>query len=493
MSSPFKNISVWIFLAASVLGFLTNCSKTAENAFETNTDANIFPEYYHLTLPPNIAPLNFVIKEPGTRFRIEISSGDSEKIIMRQHSATVKIPLDDWQRVLSGNAGKSLKINIWSFDQKRWRKFNTIEHRISTDPIDPYLAYRLVYAVYLKWDDMGIYQRNLTNFEETPVIENASTGHGCMNCHSFAENDPSKMLIHFRILHPGTLLWNEGKLLKIDTRTLNTLSAGIYPAWHPDGTHIAFSTGKISPHMTSRLDQVVDVSDRASDLMVYDIENNRVTSSPAVSTERRENLPVWSADGRYLYFISAPEAVKGDDEGLRHSKYSLMRIAYNIKRNSWGEAEVVLHSDTTGMSISMPSISPDGKYLVCSMSDYGYFSIFHEESDLYSVDLETGGYKKLELNSKSAESYSAWSSNGRWLVFSSKRMDNVFSRTYIAYFDEKGIAHTPFVLPQKDPEMYYRLLANYNLPKLVTGKIDIRPVDIRNMITKPPRKVKFEY
>ena len=127
------------------------------------------------------------------------------------------------------------------------------------------------------------------------------------------------------------------------------------------------------------------------------------------------------------------------------------------------------------------------------MSDYGYFSIFHKESDLYSVDLETGGYKKLELNSKSAESYSAWSSNGRWLVFSSKRMDNVFSRTYIAYFDEKGIAHTPFVLPQKDPEMYYRLLANYNLPKLVTGKIDLRPVDIRDMITHAPRKVTSEY
>lgn len=127
------------------------------------------------------------------------------------------------------------------------------------------------------------------------------------------------------------------------------------------------------------------------------------------------------------------------------------------------------------------------------MSDYGYFSIFHKESDLYSVDLETGGYKKLELNSKSAESYSAWSSNGRWLIFSSKRMDNVFSRTYIAYFDEKGIAHTPFVLPQKDPEMYYRLLANYNLPKLVTGKIDLRPVDIRDMITHAPRKVTSEY
>ena len=175
--------------------------------------------------------------------------------------------MGDWQRVLSDNAGKSLKIDIWSYHHKRWSRYNSIEHHISADPIDPYLAYRLVYAVYLKWREMGIYQRNLTNF-----IENVSTGHGCMNCHSFSKNDPSKMLIHFRILHPGTLIWNEGELSKIDTRTLSTLSAGIYPAWHPNGKHIAFSTGQISPHMTARLNHVVDVSDRASDLMVYDIE-----------------------------------------------------------------------------------------------------------------------------------------------------------------------------------------------------------------------------
>ena len=203
-------------------------------------------------------------------------------------------------------------------------------------------------------------------------------------------------------------------------------------------------------------------------------------------------MPVWSADGRYLYYISAPEAVKGDDKGLRHSRYSLMRIACNTIRNTWGEAEVVLHSDTTGMSISMPSISPDGKYLVCSMSDDGYFTIFHKDSDLYCLELETGCYKKLEINSENSESYSAWSSNSRWLVFSSKRMDNVFSRTYIAYMDENGTAHTPFVLPQEDPEIYYRLLANYNLPKLITGKIDLRPVEIRDMVNRDPRKVKYD-
>ncbi len=486
-------ITILLCLAGFVLAVLSGCSGKTGIARETNTLPAIFPEYYDLTIPPNIAPLNFIIKEPGSKYRVELWAGEGEHMAIRQRSPTVQIPVSAWQKMLSDNAGKTLTIGIWAREGKAWRRYKRIEHRISTDSIDSYLAYRLVHAVYLKWYDMGIYQRNLSNFDEDPVIENASTDHGCMNCHSFSNNDPSKMLIHFRILHSGTMIWNEGKLSKIDTRTDHTMSAGIYPAWHPNGTHIAFSTGQISPHLTTRSGKVVDVADRASDIMVYNVETNTVTTSLKISTERRENMPVWSPDGKYLYYISAPEAIRGDDESLLHSKYSLMRIAYNTKRNSWGESEMVLNADSTGMSISMPAISPDGKYLVCSMSDYGYFTIFHKKSDLYSVDLETKNYKKLELNSESAESYSSWSTNGRWLVFSSKRIDDVFTRTHIAYFDNNGVAHTPFVLPQKDPAMYDMVLANYNLPKLITGRIDLKPNEIRDMLSTDPQKVKFTY
>lgn len=476
-------------LAAVVLLLVQSCGGGIESAEEKENQAEIFPEYSNLTLPPNIAPLNFVIREPGSKFRVEISSGKAETIKIRHRSPTIKIPEHKWQDLLSAHAGETLKVDIWSYSERRWFKFPTIEHHIAKEAIDPWLAYRLVHAVYLKWRDMGIYQRNLTSFEELPIIENSSTGHGCMNCHSFANNDPSKMLIHFRIVHPGTLLWSDGELKKVDTRTPATISAGIYPAWHPDGKHIAFSTGQISPHLTTRIGKVVDVADRKSDLVVYDVENNKVTTSPLVSSERRENMPVWSPDGRSLYYLSAPEALEGDDESLLHARYSLMCIPYSVELNRWGEPEMVLNADSIGKSISMPAISPDGRYMICSMSDYGYFTIFHKESDLYCIDLKTKTYKKLGLNSESAESFSSWSANGRWLVFSSKRMDDVFSRPFIAYFDKNGVAHKPFVLPQKDPEMYYSLLANYNLPKMIKGKVELSPDAIREVVLEKPLSV----
>jgi hypothetical protein len=481
---------IWILLISFLI--FSGCDNSVKNEIETNTRAKIFPEYYNLNIPSNIAPLNFIIKEKGRKFRIEIWSERENKILIQQKSPLIDIPIKKWQKILSENTGKKLKIQIWSFREKTWNKYMLIEHEISEYPIDPFLAYRLVHAVYLKWNEMGIYQRNLTNFKETPVIENFSTDHGCMNCHTFLNNDPSKMLIHFRILHSGTLIWNEGVLSKINTGTKETLSAGIYPSWHPDGNHIAFATGKISPHLTTRLNKVVDVADRASDIVIYDIEKNSVSTCEALSTLRRENMPAWSKDGKYLYYTSAPEAKENDDESLLHSKYSLMRIPYYGTRNPWGEPETIINADSTGLSISKPNMSPDGKYIICSMSDYGYFTIFHKKSDLYSINTESLELKKLELNSPSTESHSTFSSNGRWLVFSSKRMDDVLTRPFIAYFDENGVTHTPFVLPQKDPGIYDLILANYNIPELIKSKIELSPIEIRDVITGEARQAKQE-
>ena len=495
---PYKNIfSKLVFSLFACLGFaftgvFSGCSPGSENVQETNRVASIYPDYYDLTLPPNIAPLNFIINETGTKFRVEIAGENGKPIVITQNSASIEIPVAKWKKLLAENTGKNINIVIKTLDQNQWKQFKTIFHKIATDTIDSHLVYRLVHAAYLKWKDMGIYQRNLTNFEESPLIENSSIDNGCMNCHSFAKNNPDKMMIHFRIVHAGTLVWNNGKLTKTDTKTEGTMSAGVYPAWHPDGKHIAFSTGKISPHLTTRLGKPVDVADKASGIIVLNTETNTVTTSPEISTNRRESMPEWSADGKYLYFVSAPEAQKGDEESLLHNRYSLMRVACDIENNVWGESEMVLNADSIGKSISMPATSPDGKFMVCAMSDYGYFTIFHKQSDLYLVNLADFSYKKLELNSEYTESHSSWSLNSRWLVFSSKRADGVFTRPYIAYIDENGNPGKPFVLPQKNPAIYQQITANYNRPDLVTGKVNLSPIQIRDVVLGEAEKAKAE-
>ncbi|OAV69890.1 Tol-Pal system beta propeller repeat protein TolB [Bacteroidales bacterium Barb6XT] len=99
-------------------------------------------------------------------------------------------------------------------------------------------------------------------------------------------------------------------------------------------------------------------------------------------------------------------------------------------------------------------MSPDGKHLLYTLSDYGNFPVWHTEVDLYMIDLSTGEYHPLEqANSAGAtDSYHSWSSNSRWIVYGSRRTDRLYTRPYIAYIDTAGNSAKPFLLPQKDTE-----------------------------------------
>ena len=107
------------------------------------------------------------------------------------------------------------------------------------------------------------------------------------------------------------------------------------------------------------------------------------------------------------------------------------------------------------------------------------------------ADLQTGKICPMsEANSDDVESYHSWSSNSRWMVFSSRRIDGLYTRPFIAYIDEKGHAHKPFLLPQKNPSAYYmRLMYSYNIPELTSGKVKIDRHKVSNLLRNPASDV----
>lgn len=98
--------------------------------------------------------------------------------------------------------------------------------------------------------------------------------------------------------------------------------------------------------------------------------------------------------------------------------------------------ECVYKASALRKTVSFPRISPDGRFLLFTQSDYGNFSIWHPESDLYLLNLATGNIRNIaEINSDNVDSFHTWSSTGRWLVFSSKRLDGLWARPFFAHFD----------------------------------------------------------
>jgi hypothetical protein len=454
-------------------------SEPGEMIQVTGRPPEIDPDYSDIMLPPNIAPCNFVIQESGIRYRAEICDSSGHHIRIVSKNPLIRIPEKKWRQLLNANPGHTITIYIDVMNTNGvWQRYHPICNRIASEPIDNHLAYRLLKdPIFEHYQEMGIFQRDLTNYHVTPVLQ-YKTIKSCFNCHAFQQNDPDRMLIHVRGGKAGgTLLVQNSKIFKLDTRTPFNSAPGAYRSWHPDGKLIAFSVNRVYQffHATG---SPRDVYDAASDLIIYDIEKNRVTSCPKIATrERMETYPEWSADGRILYFCSAPSIDHNLDIQYQYQdiRYDLMCIPYHSENGTWGDPVTVLSAAKTGRSITHPKVSPDGRFLLFCLSDYGNFTIYRKGGDLYILDIETGTVREMPFNSDQPDSYHCWSSNGRWFAFSSKRRTGITTQIYFSYVDRNGQFYKPFVLPQKDPTIYDRSFDTYNVPELIKGPIKIRP------------------
>lgn len=220
----------------------------------------------------------------------------------------------------------------------------------------------------------------------------------------------------------------------------------------------------------------IEVQDSKSDLVLYDVKKDkviRITDTPF----DLEVFPTWSPDGRWLYYSVA--AVKDTARIEFVKQYD--KIRYNIYRRrfspdslSLGEPEPVLMASADSLSATLPRISPDGKWLLTGQAPYGVFHIWHPEADLFLTNLATGETHALaEANSDRAESFHNWSSNGRWIVFTSRRGDGNFTRLYMAYIDADGNARKAFELPQKNPLAELESIWSYNTPEFTVEKVRI--------------------
>ncbi|MCK4375659.1 MAG: hypothetical protein KAX19_10030, partial [Candidatus Brocadiae bacterium] len=156
----------------------------------------IRPGYTDVVIPPNIAPLNFCIDEEGTRYHVRIHSTLGEQIEIRTRRPRVRIPLEAWRRLLNGNRGAQLCLDVYVKGRGgNWRRFDTVTNTVAPEQIDGYMVYRWIGPGYNLYEALSIRQRNLQNYEESLVLDNSSLGHACINCHTFLDHAPGKMVI----------------------------------------------------------------------------------------------------------------------------------------------------------------------------------------------------------------------------------------------------------------------------------------------------------
>ncbi len=466
----------YIFYLSAALIIICSCTgEPGEKAVSTNEAPSLKPDYSGTVIPYNIAPMNFRIESEGSAFFARFQSANGKAIEVHSRNGNIEIPARPWRRLLEENKGGELKIALFAKGPEGWSEFRTVTNTIAAEPIDPYITYRLLYPGYESWKEIFIKQRNLESFRERSIIENSLVEENCLNCHSYNNiGTTESFMVHMRGSLGGTYFYNEGSFKKTNLKTDEMKNAAVYPRWHPSGKYIAFSSNKIVQQFHSALNKKVEVSDLESSIVLYDIEKNEIMELNLPGKEKyMDTYPEWSPDGNYLYFCRAPAV--GEVFSYDSVRYDLCRVPFDQATKLTGPVELIYKASAIGKSVSFPRTSPDGYNIVITLHNYGCFPIWHKEADLVSIDLRTMQATNMVLNSDFTDSYHSWSSNGRWLVFSSKRIDGLTARFFISHVDSDGHSSKPFIMPQKDPEFYDRLLKSFNVPEFSTFAVDVSP------------------
>ena len=477
----------WVLWTVTLAAICIDCGhlpRPGNDIQRINRPPTLFPYSYGTIIPPNIAPLNFIIKENGERFFVSISKNEGPGIEIASRAPAITIPPKKWRELLGTAKGLPIGITVYCYANKTWRRYETMWDTVSVDSIDRYVAYRKI-PVCKDWTYMGLYQRNIQDFNEQMVFHNLKNGI-CFNCHSFRNNNAGDMVVEVRSKSAGTpmllgnLINGKSNLRAVNTKTAFSTGKAGFTSWHPSKDLLAFSMNRFEMLFNSAGSEPRGVFDVAGDVALFDYARNKVINCPDLSQKDRiETMPEWSKDGRFLYFCSAPQQ---PEKQYREIRCDLMRIAFDPATRQWGLLDTVLAARKAGGSVLQPKCSPDGLSLLVTIAVYSDFPIDKVGSRLGLIDIKTSALRILDFGSRWTDGWHSWSHNGHWIVFNSKRMNGRFSSLWFSYRDSAGAVHSPFVLPQRDPSFYESSIIAYTIPEFITSRVEFTSRQFRKAI-----------
>lgn len=473
-----SSIKACLLLTATIL--LLACSSTPRDVRDANCLPDLYPDYIGVTIPVDIAPLNFSMSDDEVE-TIDVEVKGSKGGTLHANGSFADFSIEEWRMLLVANKGGKLTLTVCAEKNGRWTRYRSFDIMVSTEPIGEWgITYRRIPPSYEIYSGMGLYQRCLSTFDETALIENTQVPGQCLNCHTANRTNPDQCVYHVRGTHGATVIHRNGKDELLAARNDSLGGSMVYPYWHPGGRYCAFSTNKTAQMFHTAGKKRIEVYDSSSDVFVYDTETHTVlVDTLTMKQQWAENTPAFSPDGRWLYYTTARQQDYPD--GYDKEQYSLCRVSFDDKTGRFGaHADTLVNAVVTGKSVTWPRPSYDGRYLMYTQVHYGYFSVWHPEADLWLLDLKTGETRPLdEVNSKKAESLHNWSRNSRWFLFTSRRDDGLYTRIYLSMMGTDGRATKPFLLPQRNPKAFYRrLLYSYNTPDFISQRIN---ADARQM------------
>ena len=435
-------------------------------------DGTLFP-------PESVAP-TFVWEDPTggvDRWNVVVRDASGADVATASVDAPRWRPSEDtWRRIKQQSRERNAEVIVAGASHTKHATVSSsarVRIRTSKDPVGDSLFYREVPLPFLKavQDPSRIRWRFGTiDSQSAPpiVLQNLPV---CGNCHSFADNGSTlgldvdygndkgayailSMSKHMVLDDAKIITWSDYK------RSDGELTFGLLSRVSPTGRYV-ISTVKdrsvfvaVPDIMFSQLFFPIK-----GILVVYDRETKKFTALPGADDPQYvQTNAAWSPDGKEIVFARAKayhaEHLEQQNSVLVDTKdvpeftvekkpfrYDLYRIPFND--GNGGTPEPLRGASNDGMSNYFPKYSPDGKWIVfCKAKSY---MLLQPDSELYIIPAAGGVARRLRYNTARMNSWHSWSSNSRWLVFSSK-VNTPYTQLFLTHIDENGNDSPPVLL-----------------------------------------------
>jgi hypothetical protein len=101
-----SRIAKFYMVCFIILLIAISCSKRMPEFVELNQNVAMNPDYTSVTIPPNIAPLNFRINEKADGYLVRFHNPGGIDFIVHSKDGRVKIPMKKWRSLLSASVSK---------------------------------------------------------------------------------------------------------------------------------------------------------------------------------------------------------------------------------------------------------------------------------------------------------------------------------------------------------------------------------------------------
>ena len=124
--------SYTLFLATAI--WLLSCANHPDvpsSSKEAKCQPAIFPDYCDVTIPCNIAPLNFML--PADEYEecvARLTTPDGKQQTYGK-GVKVQIPESEWHDMIDASIGKSIKVEVWGQKEGEWQAFNPFDLHVA--------------------------------------------------------------------------------------------------------------------------------------------------------------------------------------------------------------------------------------------------------------------------------------------------------------------------------------------------------------------------